>query len=76
MGRVLAQAVPRHEAGLRHARLQNAERSNRDCEDGRLRDLGEPKLFLGTFKAKLRELVAERFVGFLEGVAGGRIFLR
>ena len=50
--------------------------SNRGGENCGLRDLGHPKFFFRTFKAQLRELVADGVISFCEGVAGLGILLR
>ena len=41
-------------------------------EDRGLRDLGQPNLVFWSFEAELRELVAKRVIGFVEGSARDR----
>ncbi len=59
--------------------FQNAPRSDRGCENCGLGLLGETKLVFRSLEAELAELVAERFVGFIEsllryGIHGGKFF--
>src|SRR5579863_5677768 len=73
MRRVFAQAVPRHPARCDALRLQYAPCRHRSRQDRRLRDLGQLKLLLRPFKAELRELVAKRSIGFVEGLTRYRV---
>ena len=71
--RILAQAVSRNVGRRDCLRLQHAPRRDRHRQDRRLRDLGQLELVFRTFEAQLRKLVAERSVGFVEGLSRDRI---
>ena len=73
--RILAQAVAGHKTRLGDAALKNSQRRNRHGENRRLRDLGQPQLFFRTFKAHLRQFVAQRLVGFFKRLPRDGIFL-
>ena len=60
---------------LRSFFFQNAERRDGNGEDRGLRNLSELELVFRTLEAKLRKFVAERGVGFIEGLPGDGIFL-
>jgi hypothetical protein len=62
--------VAGNEAGTNSGFGEDAGGSNGDGEDGGLRDFSEAKLVVGTFKAKLAEVVTESGVRFLKGAAG------
>ena len=75
MRRIFSQAVPGNEGRLQTLLRQHAKRSHRRRQNGGLSNFRQPKLLFRAFEAKLRELVAEGFVGFFEGLAGDGIFL-
>ena len=66
---------PATKLGLGNSRLKNSQRRNRSRENRGLRDLGQPQLIFRSFKTKLREFVAQGFVGFLKRLPRDGIFL-
>ena len=73
--RILAEAVARHKTRLGDAALKNPQGRNRRGENRRLRDLGEPQLLFRSLKAYLRQLVAQRLVGFFKRLPRDGILL-
>ena len=51
---------------------QNTERRNGRGEDRRLGELSQPQLLFGSVKTELRQVEAERVIGFLESLARDR----
>ena len=70
VGGVLSQRMSGKIVGGYSSRGQNAQRRHGDGKDRRLGELGQPKLLFGSVKAKLRQVEAQRVVGFLKGLAG------
>ena len=71
---VFAQAVSGDKSGPETLFIQNAPGRDGGSQNRRLRDLGQAKLILGTFEAKLREFVAQGFIGFFKCLPGYGIF--
>ena len=67
---------PATKAGLETLFVQNTPSRDGRSQNRGLRDLGQAKLIFRTFEAKLRELVAEGFVGFFESLPCDGIFFR
>ena len=69
VGGIFAEAVSGDVAGRVSHLREHATRGDGDGQYRRLGDLGQLELVFRTFQAQLRELVAERRVGFVEGFA-------
>ena len=76
VGGVFAQAVSGDEAGVHALLAQNSPGRDGRGQDCGLRDFRQPQFLFRTFEAKLRKLVAEGFIGFVESLPGDGIFFR
>ena len=72
---IFAQAVSGDESGLHAFFLQHSPGGDRSGQNGGLRDFRQTQLVFRTFKAQLRKLVAESFIGFFESLPGDGIFV-
>ena len=71
---ILTQAVAGDKTRLGYAALERSQRRDGYGKNRRLGDFGETQLVFWSIKADLRQFVAERFVGFFEGLPRYRIF--